>query len=204
MTQTPKILVDEIKIPIKDVLSLSTQDGIKEIKQKKIHNQAKDEPVVIFKGSEVIVIATVAKLFGQLLPRSWMSGTLGEQLRSVSLPPRVTSRTKVAELDFFIQSIPDHEWLLVVDDETGYPVGILNRYKAMEYLPSKESVLASLDPSQLVRNPNLRLWGDPAIEHVYYYCSIEDRHFGPHAVHPDAQGQMRDRSGHLVEVKQPD
>ena len=192
----PQTLVDEVKIPIEEALHLSAQDSLQDVMQKGLYETLDESPVVIFDGPEVVAVTTAGKLRGEILPRSW-SGLLGDRLGRLSLPPEVTAHTRVAALDFFVQQVTDAEWLLVVDDETGQPVGILNRTVVLDFVP----------PPDAVRKGELyqvyRAAGDPSVEHVFYYCPVEKRYYAPHAVHPDAEGRMRDRRGHLVEKCEP-
>lgn len=188
----PQTLVDEVKISIEEALHLSAQDSLQDVMQKGLYETLDESPVVIFDGPEVIAVTTAGKLRGEILPRSW-SGLLGDRLGRLSLPPEVTAHTRVAALDFLVQQVPDADWLVVVDDETGQPVGVLSRTVVLGFIPPPDTTV------EVYRAAPMLLWGDPSVEHAFYYCPVEKRYYAPHAVHPDAEGRMRDRRGHLVE-----
>jgi len=194
--KAPQMLVDEVQIPIEEVLHLSAQDDVQEVIQKGLYQVPDERPVVIFDGPEIIAVTAAGKLRGRILPRSW-SGPLGDRLGRLSLPPEITAQTRVAGLGFFVQRVPDADWLLVVDDETGQPVGVLSRSVVLDFVPPPDLT------KKVYRDANLLLWGDPDVEHDYYYCPQENRYYGPQAVHPDAEGRIRDRRGHLVEKYVP-
>jgi CBS domain-containing protein len=196
--QAPLTLVGEVMLPIRETLHLTVQDSVQDVMQKGLYTAAVDKLVVIFDGPEVIAVTGAGRLRGQVLPRSW-SGRLGDRLGRLPPPPEITPQTRVAALDFLVQEVRDAEWLLVVDDETGHPLGVLSREVVLDHLPPVEPV----PKGEIYRGAQGRLWGDPEVEHVFYYCQQENRRFGSHAVHPDAQGRMRDRKGHLVEEVVP-
>lgn len=194
--RAPKTLVDEVKTPIEEALYLSTQDRLQDVMRKGLYEAPGEKPAAIFDAAEVIAVTTVGMLRGRILPRSW-SGPLGNNLGRLSLPPEVMARTQVAALDFFVQEVSDADWLLVVDDETGRPIGILSRTIVLDFIPPPDTT------AEVFRAAHALLWGDPEVEHVFYYCPVEHRCYGPHAVRPDADGKMRDRWGHLVERREP-
>jgi CBS domain-containing protein len=196
--QAPLTLVGEVMIPIRETLHLTAQDSVQDVMQKGLYAAVGDKLVIIFDGPEVIAVTSAGKLRGQVLPRSW-SGRLGDRLGRLPPPPEITPQTQVVALVFLVQEVPDAEWLLVVDDETGHPLGVLSREEVLDHRPPGEP----LPKGEIYRGARGRLWGDPEVEHVFYYCQQENRRFGPHAVHPDPQGRMRDRKGHLVEVVVP-
>ncbi len=196
--QAPLTLVGEVMTPIQEALHLTAQDSVQDVMQKGLYTAAGDKLVIIFDGSEVIAVTSAGRLRGQVLPRSW-SGRLGDRLGRLPPPPEITPQTRVAALIFLVQEVHDAEWLLVVDDETGHPLGVLSHKVVLDHLPPVEP----LPKGEIYRGARGRLWGDPEVEHVFYYCPQENRRFGPHAVHPDAQGRMRDRKGHLVEEVVP-
>jgi len=194
--KAPQTLVDEVKIPIEETLHLSARDSLQDVVQKGLYDVPGEKPVTIYDGSEVTAVTAAGKLRGEILPGSW-GGPLGNRMGRLSLPPEVTSNTRVADLVFFVQQEADVDWLLVIDDETKCPVGVLSRTVVLDFIPPPDTT------AEVYRMAHATLWGDPDVEQVFYYCPTEKRYYGPHAVHPDAEGKMRDRWGHLVEKREP-
>jgi len=194
----PQTLVDEVMVSIEETLHLSTQDSVQVVIQKGLYRVPDDKPVVILDGPEVVAVTAAGKLRCQILPRSW-SGPLGDRLRRLPPPPEITPQMRVAALDFLVQQVSEADWLLVVDDETGQLLGVLSRKVVLDYLPKPEAVAKG----EIRRSAHTLLWGDPNIDHNYYYCPVEKRYYASHAVRPDREGKMRDRRGHLVKKHTP-
>jgi hypothetical protein len=189
----PTTLVKEIMVPIQDTLRLDAQDGWEEMTDKGFYSAPAKQPVVVYDGDAVMAVILKGKLRGSL-PRSW-SGPLRGELARVGRPPQVTAQTPAVDLLFLVQDNRTMEWLAVVDEKTGELVGVLDRSQVIALAPP-------LDPAQPIMR-SMRLYGVAGVRNVFYYCKVEDRIYGPNAVHLDANDQMRDRQEHLVEVKKP-
>lgn len=193
MNNVPKTLVSEVMVPLKDALQLLAQDTWRDVSRKGLGRIPDATPVVIVEDAEVMMIATAKKLGGEILPRSW-SGKLGDRVRHLPSPPMVMAGTQVVALGFLVQDAKA-DWLLVLDDQTEQPIGLLNSQAVMRYIPSDTT-----PPEEIKRSVRFRLWGTSGLN-VYYYCDVEKRNYGPHMVRADAEGRMRDPKGHVVEKR---
>ena len=187
---TPETLVDEVKISLKNVLYLSAQDNWREVTQRGLYRASENQLVVIFQDAEVITITTANKLRSEILPRSW-SGKLGDKVRNLPSPPIVAANTKVVELGLLVQDAKV-DWLLVVDNQTQEPVGVLSSEVVISYTQPDST------PQESRQGARFRLWGTSE-SHIYYYCPIEKRTYSSDMVRFDVEGRMRDPKGHLVE-----
>lgn len=192
----PYTLVREVKIPLRETLQFTVQDTLQTVIQKQLYQCNADIPVTIFDEEEVIGITTAGELRGRFLPRTW-TGKLGDNIRRMSLPAVITNNTRVAHLLYLVQLDHPIDWMLVIDDDSGVPNGILNRQIVLQYMPPLSK------PGEVYRDPDTRLWGDPDISPVAYYCKVENRYFGPNSIKFDAQGNPRDSKGHPVQRLAP-
>lgn len=192
-TQMPQTPVRDVMVSLKDAIHLESRDGVQEAVRSGLYSADDDRLVAIHEGAEVLALTTASTLRAQILPRTWQA-PLKAWVTSLPAPPEVCPDTLVAELAFFIQDQPELEWALVVEGASGAPVGALDRATIVRFLPPFETTV------EVFRAGHARLWGDSPVRH-YYYCPVEQRTYGPHAVRPDPQGRMRDRKGHLVEVR---
>jgi hypothetical protein len=189
----PKTLVREVSKSLDDALCLDSQDGVREALDKGLYQAPREQPVVIREGDEVIALESAGRLREDVLPRSWQA-PIKDWITMLPAPAEVSEDTQVAELAFLVQHQRRLTWVLVVEGESGNPVGTLDRAAILRYLPPLDTTV------EAYRDASLRLWGDSTVKH-YYYCPVEKKTYGPHAVRPDAQGRMRDRKGHLVEKR---
>lgn len=193
MNDMPETLVSEEMIPLKDALHLLAQDTWRDVGKKGLGRVPDATLVVIVEDAEVMMIATAKTLRGEILPRSW-GGQLGDRVRHLPSPPMVMASTQVVALGFLVQDAKV-DWLLVLDDQTGQPVGLLSGQVVMRYMPLDKTPL-----EEIRRSARFRLWGTSRLN-VYYYCEIENINYGPHLVRTDAEGRRRDPKGHLVKKR---
>ena len=191
----PETIADEVKIAVAETLSLSAEDQVQEAMQKGLYDVPGARPVLIYDGGEVVGVSGAGKLRGEVLPRTWR-GPLGKWLSRLPPAPEVTAGTRVADLLFLVQDLREVEWLLVVDEGTGKLVGVLARQVVLRTRPPLDQT------AKIFRAVELRLWDGAQVKNVYYYCAVEGRIFGPDAVKHEG-GQVRDRQGHVVEVRTP-
>jgi hypothetical protein len=191
----PTTLVRDIMVSVEETLRLDAQDGPKEAQDKGLYIAPAGQPVVVYDGDAVIAVILASKLRHEELTRSWQA-PLDERLARVGRPPQITAQTRAVDLLFLVQDNEKLKWLAVVDDETGELVGVLDRGQVLKFRPPP-------DPTEPIWRIS-RLYGVAGVQNVYYYCKVENRIYGPNAVHrDDADGQMRDRRGHLVKLKEP-
>jgi hypothetical protein len=191
----PQVRVDEGKIPLDLTVQLSAQDKMQAVMDKGLYRAPGDKPVVIWQDDQIVAVTTVGRLRGRILPRAW-AGPLAGYIAGLPLPPEVVGTAPIVTLIFLAHQAPECEWLLVVDPETARPRGILSRRVVLNYVPAADTEL------EVFRSSGVRLWGDSEVERSYYYCPVEDRIYGPHAVRPGPDGRMRDRRGHVVEKRE--
>lgn len=191
----PQVRVDEVKIPLEQTVQLSAQDEMQAVMDKGLYRAPEDKPVVIWQDDQIVAVATVGRLRGRILPRAW-AGPLAGYMTDLPLPPEVVGTAPIVTLIFLAHQESECEWLLVVDSETARPRGILSRRVVLNYVPAADTEL------EVFRSSGVRLWGDSEVERTYYYCPVEDRIYGPHAVRPGPDGRMRDRRGHVVEKRE--
>ena len=194
----PTTLVLEIMVPIQETLRLEAQDGPREVMDKGLYSDSAPDkqPVVVYDGDAVFAVASRDDLRDSILPMTWWA-PLRENLGGVGRPPEVTAQTRAVDLSFLVKKNHKIDWLAVVDAKTHVLVGVLDRRQVPEYRPPSDP-----DPTE----PTKRIWrlhGVAGVQNVYYYCEVEKRIYGPNAVDPEANGQMRDRHGHPVEVVEP-
>lgn len=192
MSNMPQTEVHEEMVRWSDVLPLSVTDGVTEVMRKGLYRVAPTKMVAILAedGHDVVWVATADDLKGNVLPRTW--DVLGNWVKRQPMI-EVSATAKVVTLGFLVQSVLDVTWLLV-RNEARQVVGVLNRQVVMRFMPSEEA--ATKGP--ITRGEGkTRLWGDSEVN-VYYYCSLEQKYYGPDTVFPDAEGRMQDENGHLV------
>ena len=193
-SEMPKTTVRQVLTLFDDAIRLDGEDGVPEALHKGLYDAPADKLVVICQGDEVIALVSAGKLRGETLTRSWQA-PLKNEIGSLSATPEVSAGAPVAEVGFLVQMDHDLEWVLVVDEDSGEPVGALDRATIERFLPPLDFT------QEAYRATEARLWGDAQVKH-YYYCPIEDKAYGAHAVRPDAEGRMRDRKDHLVERRE--
>jgi hypothetical protein len=191
-TLPPTTLAGEVQIPLDETLQLDVQDSAQDVLSKGLDRVPNRQAVIVWQEGEIRAVATAKKLRDQILPRSWFN-QLWTNLDRLSRPPEVTSSTPLASLCFLAQQLLEADWFLVLDDRQATPTGVLAREEILKALPPPDVT------QEVYREGSIRLWGDPSVENVYYYCPEEKRHYGPHAVYVDGQGKVRDRKGHLVQ-----
>ena len=189
----PQTLVHEVMVPLAEVLSLSVADGATEVMRKGLYRVAPTKVVVVFaEDGDVVLVATAGHLRGKVLRRTWR-GVLGDWVKGQPVV-EVSAAAQVVTLGFLVQKVPDVKWLVVVN-EAHQVVGVLSREVVMGLMPSEEA--ATKGP--ITRGEGkIRLLGESVVN-VYYYCSLEQKYYGPETVLPDAEGRMRDQKGHLVQ-----
>lgn len=194
----PTTLVKEIMVAVQDTLRLDARDGPKEAMDKGLYGAPAGQPVVVYDGDAARAVISASELRGSVLTRSW-SAPLGDRLTRLTPPPETTAKTPAVDLLFLAQANPEIEWLTIVDEKTGKLVGVLNVRQVRALAPPIDAQTEFYGGQGVRGDASMRLYGVASVQNVYYTCEVENRVYGPNAVHPDASGQMRDRQGHLVE-----
>lgn len=120
---TLQTTVDELKMPLDRVLILSTNTQAADMGSKGLWQTDPNTPVLIQEGNQFILATSFGELTSAHLPRTWSA--LGASLRAATPPPQVPASTALVELGTRTQWMLAVKWLLVVDDETGGPLGLL-------------------------------------------------------------------------------
>jgi hypothetical protein len=129
MKITLDLTIRQAMVPWEQVLELSIQDDYPATEEKGFWKAIRDEPtkfVAVWDGDEVIVLTTVGRLRSHCLLQTWK--TLEQGLVRRSPFARVQANERVFAVATLARSLvgQDHPVAMVVDEETGRPVGAID------------------------------------------------------------------------------